>query len=43
MEPCGIKYLYTGEVDLSDNVCGFGTAIDIDDPQYKIKGTFLNG
>ena len=21
------KYLYTGELDLSDNLCGFGTAM----------------
>ena len=39
----GLKYLYTGEVDLQDNVCGFGTAIDVDWPEDKIEGTFLNG
>ena len=38
----GYKYIYTGEVDLSDNMCGFGTATEKTNfEQYK--GTFLDG
>ena len=35
----GQKYLYTGEADLQDNACGFGTAINADG---KYEGSFLN-
>ena len=37
------QFLYTGEVDLQDNLCGLGTAIDVDDPNQKYEGTYLNG
>ena len=37
------KYLYTGEVDLQDNPCGFGTAKEDDDPLCIQEGTFFNG
>ena len=37
------EYLYTGEVDLSGNPCGYGTAIEVDNPEYKYRGTFFNG
>ena len=31
----GMKYLYNGEVDLSNKECGFGTAIRKDDRNLK--------
>ena len=42
------KYLYTGEVDLSDNLCGFGTAMRLLGNKnrkngHKYEGTFFNG
>ena len=41
------EHLYTGEVDLSDNPCGVGTAIsDIGirrEMGWKQEGTYLNG
>ena len=39
----GEQYFYNGEVDLSDTVCGYGTAFSIDDPNVKYQGTFFNG
>ena len=39
----GNQYLYTGEVDLSDELCGSGSLVSIDDPNNKYQGTFLNG
>ena len=33
-------YLYTGEVDLSDELCGFGTATH---SRFKYESTWLNG
>ena len=34
------KFKYTGEVDLQDNLCGFGTAIN---EGGTYEGSFLNG
>ena len=37
-------FYYTGEVDLSGNICGFGTAISAEYPYNpKCEGTFYNG
>ena len=36
----GLQCLYTGEADLLDNPCGFGTAIH---PDVTHEGTFLDG
>ena len=35
-----VNSLYTGEVDLSDNPCGFGTLVF---KNNKREGTWLNG
>ena len=37
------KYLVTGEVDLSGNLCGFVTATGVYKPEMKYEGTFFNG
>ena len=39
----GAPFLYTGEVDLSGNECGFGTAIPVNNPNTKFEATFFNG
>ena len=40
----GVEYLYTGEVDLNDNLCGFGTAITTKlKYPHRHDGTFFNG
>ena len=44
----GYKYIYTGEVDLSDNLCGFGTltnkrsADNVNAASVTFEGTFFN-
>ena len=35
--------LYTGEVDLDNNLCGFGLSTLIEEPNIKWEGTFFNG
>ena len=39
----GEQCFYTGEVDVNDNVCGFGLATVVEEPLRKWEGTFFNG
>ena len=36
------KFDYNGEVDSEGNACGFGEAVQPDEPSVKIRGTFLS-